>query len=101
MTRLCGRAFRGEKGVDSTSHGHWGMLIMLCAISQNGVNKQAALLIDGALCVKTFLAFTEQFLTPSLQAGQVVVMGPLSSYKIAGVREAIESVGCDLWYLLG
>ena len=59
----------------------------------------ATLVIDGAMNGPTFLGYVEQCLAPSLRPGEVVVMDNLSAHKVAGVREAIEAVGCDLWYL--
>lgn len=74
-------------------------MTMLCAIRAEGVMKDATVVVDGAMNSMTFLAYVEQFLVPALRPGDVVVMDNLASHKIAGVREAIESVGCDLWYL--
>ena len=38
----------------------------------------------------------EQILLPTLQEGDIVVLDNLSSHKVAGVKEAIESVGAGL-----
>lgn len=99
MTRLYGRALGGERCVDHVPHGHWKTMTMLSAIRARGVMRDATVLIDGAINGDTFLAYTQQFLAPSLCPGDVVVMDNLASHKVVGVREAIESVGCDLWYL--
>ena len=72
---------------------------MLSAIRAEGVIHDATLVIDGAMNGPTFLGYVEQCLAPSLRPGEVVVMDNLSAHKVAGVREAIEAVGCDLWYL--
>jgi transposase len=47
----------------------------------------------------TFLTYVEECLAPSLRPGDIVVMDNLPAHKVKGVSEAIESVGCDLWYL--
>ncbi len=99
MTRLYGRAPGGTRCVDHTPHGHWKTMTMLSAIRADGVMQGATVVIDGAINGETFLTYVEQFLTPALRQGDVVVMDNLASHKIKGVREAIESVGCDLWYL--
>jgi len=99
MTRLYGRAPGGERCVDHTPHGHWRTMTMLSAIGIEGVIEPATVVIDGAMDGPTFLDYVEQCLAPALRPGQVVVMDNLSSHKIAGVREAIEAAGCDLWYL--
>jgi transposase len=40
-----------------------------------------------------------QHLVPTLMPGDIVVMDNLGAHKVAGVREAIESVGARLVYL--
>jgi len=99
MTRLYGRALGGARCIDHASLGHWKTFTMLSAIRTDGVMKDATVVIDGAMNGETFLTYVEQCLAPALRPGDVVVMDNLASHKIKGVRETIESVGCDLWYL--
>lgn len=99
MTRLYGRAMNGERCVDKTPHGHWQTMTMISAIRDEGVLEEASVVLDGAMDGQTFLAYVEQCLVPALRPGDVVVMDNLRSHKVAGVREAIEQAGCDLWYL--
>ncbi len=99
MTRLYGRSPIGERCVDHTPDGHWKTMTMLSAIRLDGVIQGATVVVDGPMDAATFLAYTQQFLAPSLRPGDVVVMDNLSSHKGAGIREAIEAAGADLWYL--
>ena len=99
MTRLYGRAPIGERCIDRTPHGHWKTMTMVSAIGVAGVMQEATMVVDGAMNSVTFLGYVEQFLTPSLRPGDIVVMDNLASHKVKGVREAIEAAGCDLWYL--
>lgn len=99
MTRLYGRAPGGQRCVDKTPHGHWGAMTMISAIRDCGVMERASVVVDGSMDGPTFLAYVQQCLVPALQPGDVVVMDNLRSHKVAGVREAIEAAGCDLWYL--
>ena len=46
-----------------------------------------------------FLAWVQQFLCPTLESGDIVVLDNLSSHKVAGVRQAIVEVGATLLYL--
>ena len=48
---------------------------------------------------KFFLSWTRHHLVPTLHPGDIVVMDNLGAHKVAGVREAIESVGARLLYL--
>jgi len=46
-----------------------------------------------------FLAYLDQVLVPTLRVGDIVVMDNLASHHIEGVRDRIEAVGAQLWYL--
>ena len=46
-----------------------------------------------------FLAYLDQILVPTLQAGDIVVMDNLSSHHVEGVRARVEATGAQLWYL--
>jgi hypothetical protein len=87
MTRLYGRAPRGERLVGSVPHGHWRMTTFIAGLRQNGV--VAPLVLDGAMTGAAFRAYVEQALAPTLQPGDVVVMDNLAAHKVAGIEEAI------------
>jgi len=97
MQRTCGRAARGERLVDSVPNGHWKTTTMISAIRSDGV--ATAMVTEGATDALVFRGFVEHFLVPVLMPGDIVVMDNLSSHKVKGVREAIEAVGAELWYL--
>jgi len=99
MTRLRGRAPRGQRLIDKIPHGHWKTMTMVSAIRLDGVVREATLLIDGPMNSDTFAMYVEQCLAPSLRPGDVVIMDNLSSHKSVAVRELIESAQADLWYL--
>lgn len=99
MTRLYGRSPSGKRCVDHMPLSNWKTMTMLSAIRAGGVMKDATVVVNGAINGVTFLAYVQQFLIPALLPGEVVVMDNLSSHKVKGVREAIESAGFDLWYL--
>ncbi len=46
-----------------------------------------------------FLAWVRQGLVPALQKDDLVIMDNLATHKIAGVGQAIETVGARLLYL--
>lgn len=97
MTRLWGRAPKGERVVESTSQGHWKVLTTLGAMSLRGID--AAMTIPSATDGEVFRAYVEQVLCPRLQPGDVVVMDNLSAHKVAGIRQLIEDCGAQLLYL--
>jgi transposase len=70
---------------------------MLAAIGLDGV--QAPFALEGAIDGEAFLIYVEQVLLPTLHGGEIVVLDNLGCHKHPCVRELIESVGAELWYL--
>jgi len=97
MTPLYGWAERGKRLIDFVPHGHWKTTTFLAALRHNGLT--APVVVNGAINGELFLAYVEQQLLPTLKPGDVVVMDNLGSHKVAGVEEAIESVGASVLYL--
>jgi transposase len=97
MTRLYGRAPLGERLVAEVPHGHWKTLTLVAALRVDGVT--ASYVIDGAMDGRSFLAYVEQVLVPTLKKREIVFMDNLRPLKVAGVREAIEAAGAQLRYL--
>ena len=48
---------------------------------------------------EAFLSWVEQFLTPALKPGDIVIMDNLPAHKVSGVAAAIEAVDAELLYL--
>lgn len=97
MTRLRGRAPRGERLIDKTPHGHWKTTTLIAALGTTGM--RCSTVVDGAVNGDVFEAFVEQVLVPELRAGDVVIMDNLSSHKRHRVRELIEEPGARLVFL--
>jgi len=70
---------------------------MLAAIGLDGV--QAPFALEGAIDGEAFLIYVEQVLLPTLHGGEIVVLDNLPCHKHLHVRELIESVGAEVWYL--
>lgn len=97
MARLRGRALRGERCRAGVPHGHWKTTTFTGALRLTGMT--APFVYDGAMNGNVFLAYVEQVLIPTLQAGDVVVMDNLPAHKTSGVRDAIERAGVKLMFL--
>jgi len=97
MTRLYGRARRGQRVVGRAPHGHWKTTTFLAALRHDGLS--APLVVDGPMNADVFLAYVQQHLAPTLSEGDVVIMDNLAAHKRAGVREAIAARGASLVYL--
>jgi transposase len=97
MARRYGRARRGERLRAAVPHGHWKTTTFVAGLRLDGV--VAPLVLDGPINAAAFEAYVEQFLAPTLQPGDIVVMDNLSSHKGPKVRALIEAVGARLLYL--
>lgn len=97
MTRPRGRALKGTRLTAKIPHGHWMTTTFLAGLRTSGL--VAPLVIDGAVNGNLFVAYVQQQLVPVLKTNDIVIMDNLSSHKRTEVREAIESVGAELWYL--
>ena len=97
MTRLRGRALRGQRLVEKVPHGHWKTTTVIGALDQKGM--RCSMTLDGPVNRDAFEAFVQQILCPALKTGDIVVMDNLSSHKGPLVKELIESAGARLLYL--
>jgi transposase len=97
LTRLYGRAPKGQRVPEAVPHGRWKVTTILGALGTAGM--QAGMTIETSTDADIFQVFVEQVLGPTLRAGQVVVMDNLSAHKQERVRELIEARGCQLRYL--
>jgi transposase len=97
LARSSGRSRRGTRLVAKIPYGHWKTTTFVAALRHDGLT--APVVVDGAMNGDVFLAYVRQQLTPTLRAGDLVVMDNLSAHKVAGVREAVEAVGARVVYL--
>ena len=97
MTRRYGRAPRGRRCIDSAPHGHWETTTFVGALRRRRLT--APMVTDGPMDGEMFLAYVRQFLCPTLQPGDTVILDNLSSHKVAGVEEAITAIGAIVLFL--
>ena len=97
MTRLYGRALRGERVVEYVPDGRWESMTMLSALRYDGTT--TAMVYEGGTDVPAMLAFVEDILFPTLYPGDIVAMDNLSSHRDVSVIAAIEAAGAEVWFL--
>lgn len=97
MARCYGRAPRGQRLVASVPHGHWKTLTFTAALRDDGIS--APMVLDGAMDGDAFRTYVRDFLVPILRPGDIVVLDNLKAHKVAGIREAVQGAGAELWYL--
>ena len=97
MARRYGRCRKGERLLCKEPFGHWKTTTFTAALRHDAIT--APLVLDGPMNGEIFRAYVEQFLVPTLQKDDIVIMDNLPSHKVAGIREAIEKAGSSLLYL--
>jgi len=97
MTRLRGRARRGERLLSKVPHGHWKTTTLIAALGIEGI--LCSTVVDGAVNGDVFESFVEHVLVSELRPGDVVIMDNLSSHKRQSTRELIEGAGAELVFL--
>ena len=94
MTRLYGRAPRGERVVDTTPDCRGENLSVIGSIDVNG--RATALAVDGAVDREVFDLYVEEILAPTLEPGDVVVWDNLNVHKSATAIAAVEARGAEV-----
>jgi transposase len=97
MTRRHGRCARGARLVAKVPHGRWRTLTFLAALRCDRID--APCVLDGPINGVSFRAYVEQFLAPTLSAGDIVIMDNLGSHKGQAIRRSIRAAGAKLFFL--
>ncbi len=97
MTRLRGRARRGERVHDCAPHGHWETTTLLGALRLDATC--ACMSVEGPTDRAVFRAYVRHVLVPSLRRGDIVVLDNLAAHGDARARQWIEAAGATLLFL--
>ena len=97
MAPLRGWAPRGDRLKSKTPFGHWKTMTFLAALRHDRID--APWLLDGPINGERFQVYVEHVLTPTLGAGDIVIMDNLGSHKARAVRQTIQQTGAKLIFL--
>lgn len=89
MTRLRGRALKGQRAHDHAPSGHWCTTTMISSIRLDG--EKACMMLEGALSGEIFEIYVETILVPTLRPGDIVIMDNLASHKSEAITAHIEA----------
>ncbi|OIR00529.1 hypothetical protein GALL_174020 [mine drainage metagenome] len=95
MTRLRGRALRGQRLKAHAPFGHWGTQTFVAALRCDGLT--APWVINGPMNRKIFETYVETQLAPTLEPGDVVILDNLSSHKSEKAKAILKERGA--WFL--
>jgi transposase len=97
LTRLRGRAPRGERVHDSAPAGHWCTTTMIGSVRLDGTT--ACMTIEAATDTDIFRAYVQHVLLPTLKPGDVVILDNLSPHKNPETTRLVEQAGASVRYL--
>lgn len=97
MAPIRGWGQKGKRLGGYAPQGHWRTLTFLAALRADALT--APCVFDGPINGRSFHAWVEQQLVPTLKAGDIVILDNLGSHKSAAVRQAIRAAGARLWFL--
>jgi transposase len=97
MTRLRGRAPRGERVHDHAPAGHWCATTMIGSVRLDATT--ACMTIEDATDTEVFRAFVQRVLLPTLKPGDVVVRDHLSPHKNSETVRLLEPAGMRVRFL--
>lgn len=97
MAPIRGWAPRGHRLQSRVPHGHWKTLTLIAALRCDRID--APCVFDSAINARSFTAYVEQVLVPTLRPGDIVIMDNLGSHKGQPVRTAIRKAGAKLFFL--
>ncbi len=98
MTRLRARAPRGKRAYGKVPRNRGKNQTLIASITLEG-GMGEAVSIEGATDAEVFETYVGEFLAPTLEAGQAVVLDGLGAHRTARVRELIERRGAELVFL--
>ena len=97
LTRLWGRAPRGERVHDHAPAGHWCATTMIGSVRLDGTT--ACMTIEDATDTDIFRAYVQHVLIPTLKPGDVVILDNLSPHKHPETTRLVEQAGASVRYL--
>jgi transposase len=97
MTRLRGRAPRGERVTESVPRNYGTQTSLLGTLSLSGV--EAVMTLEGAVDTDAFNAYLEQVLRPTIKSGDVLVLDNLSAHHASRIEEVAQECGAEVIWL--
>jgi transposase len=97
MTRLYGRAQKHDRVIEAVPDTRFHRTTILSSVRLDG--QTIPFVFEGALNGDIFRLYVTQLVAPSLNPGDIVIMDNLSSHKVSGIVEAIETVGAFVLFL--
>jgi len=97
LTRLRGRALRGERLIMDAAFGSWGTQTLIAGLTADALI--APWVIKGAMDGPAFAAYVSKVLVPEIEPGTVVILDNLVTHRNVEATRALRDHGCWFLYL--
>ena len=97
LTRLRGRAPRGERLTMDAPFGSWGTQTLIAGLTADALI--APWVIKGAMDGTAFAAYVSKVLVPEIEPGTVVILDNLATHRNVEATRALRDHGCWFLYL--
>ena len=97
LTRLRGRAQRGQRLHAKSPQGHWHTTTMISSIRWDG--SSACIAIDGAADTEVFRTYVREVLCPTVRPGDIVIMDNLPPHKNERTLSLLTGLGAEVLFL--
>lgn len=97
LTPRYGWGPKGERVRGSVPRNRGKNMTLIASLCWSGMGE--CMMIEGSTNASAFERYVEEILSPSLRAGQIVIMDNLSAHKGQKILDLIEARGCQLLFL--
>lgn len=97
MTRLRGRAPRGQRVSESVPRNYGPQTSLIATLSLTGV--AAVMTLEGAVDTDAFNAYVGHLLRPTIKPGDVLVLDNLSAHHASRIEEVAAECGAEVVWL--
>lgn len=97
LTRLRGRAPKGQRVHAAVPGGQWHTTTMIGALRWDG--STACMSLEGATDTQVFDAYVRQVLLPTLRPGDILIMDNLSPHKNEPILQVLAQAGVKVSFL--
>jgi hypothetical protein len=94
MTRLYGRAPKGERVRESVPRNYGAQTSLISSLSLEGV--EARMSIEGAVDTEVFDAYVERVLRPTIRVGDVIVLDNLTAHRASRIETVAAVCGATV-----
>ncbi len=97
MTRLRGRAPRGQRVTESVPRNYGPQTSLIGALGLSGI--EAVMTLEGAVDTSAFNAYLEQVLRPTIRSGDVLVLDNLTAHHASRIEEVAAECSAEVIWL--